>query len=111
MAQLKKAWQTPAEMVGFIDSTFIPVRNKIEAAKESVIAAAVNTSIAKSLSTGHCTNLLGEYVAATGDTSITSLGDFLVSKNALKFGNKVIATTIELMKRLSTKYNVENYVH
>ena len=109
MIQLKKAWQTPAEMVGFIDSTFIPVRNKIEAAKESVIAAAINTSIAKSLSTGHCTNLLGEYVSATGDTSITSLGDFLVSKNALKFGNKVIATTIELMKRLSTKYNVESY--
>lgn len=109
MIQLKKAWQTPAEMAGFIDSTFIPVRNKIEAAKESVIAAAVNTSIAKSLSTGHATNLLGEYVAATGDTSITSLGDFLVSKNALKFGNKVIATTIELMKRLSTKYNAEGY--
>ena len=109
MIQLKKAWQTPAEMVGFIDSTFIPVRNKIEAAKEDVIAAAVNTSIAKSLSTGHCTNLLGEYVSATGDTSVTSLGDFLVSMNALKFGNKVIATTLQLMKKLSTKYNVEGY--
>ena len=109
MIQLKKAWQTPAEMVGFIDSTFIPVRNKIEAAKESVIAAAVNTSIAKSLSTGHATNLLGEYVAATGDTSITSLGDFLVSKNALKFGNKVIATYIKLMEKLSTKFNAEGY--
>ena len=109
MVQLKKAWQTPAEMVGFIDSTFIPVRNRIEAAKESVIAAAINTSIAKSLSTGHCTNLLGEYVAATGDNNVTSLSDFLISKDALKFGNKVIATTIELMKKLSTKYNAEAY--
>ncbi len=109
MIQLKKAWNTPAEMVGFIDSTFIPVRNKIEAAKESVIAAAVNTSIAKSLSTGHATNLLGEYVAATGDNSVTSLADFLVSKDALKFGNKVIATYIKLMEKLSTKFNAEGY--
>lgn len=109
MTQLKKAWQTPAEMVGFLDSQFIPVRNKIEAAKESLIAAAVNTSIAKSLSTGHCTNLLGEYVSATGDTSVTSLADFLIKKEALMFGNKAIATTLQLMKRLSTKYNAESY--
>ena len=109
MIQLKKAWQTPAEMVGFIDSQFIPVRNKIEAAKESLIAAAINTSIAKSLSTGHCTNLLGEYVSATGDTSVTSLGDFLIKKEALMFGNKAIATILQLMKKLSTKYNSESY--
>lgn len=109
MIQLKKAWQTPAEMVGFIDSQFIPVRNKIEAAKESVIAAAVNTSMAKSLSVGNAVNLLGEYVAATSDATVTGLDSFLISKPALKYANRVMAKYIKLMSKLSTKFNAEGY--
>ena len=107
--QLKIAWQTPAEMMGFLDSQFIPVRNKIAAAKEAVISAAVNTSIAKALASGKAINLLAEYTAATSDATVTDLSSFLLSKDALKFANKFIAKTLKLMGKLSTNYNVEGY--
>ena len=107
--QLRKAWQSPAEMAGFIDSQFIPVRNKIEGAKEAVVASAINTSIANCLQNGLAVNLLGEYVSATGDSSITTLGGYLITKNALKYGNKVIAKYKNLIQKLSTKFNAEHY--
>lgn len=109
MIQLKKAWQTPAEMVGFVESTFVPVRNKIEAEKEAVISAAVNTSIAKSLSVGKAYNLLALYTAATSDATVTDLTTFLTSKNAMKFANMFISKTLKLMEKLSTNYNAEGY--
>lgn len=109
MEQLRKAWQSPAEMAGFIDSQFIPVRNKIEASKEAVIATAVNTSMAKALSCGKCVNLLGVYKAQTGDTNITDFNGFLTTKATMKNGNMTIAKTIKLMEKLSTKYNAEGY--
>ena len=101
--QLRKAWQSPAEMAGFIDSQFIPVRNKIEGAKEAVVATAINTSIANCLQNGLSVNLLGEYVSATGDSSITTLGGYLITKNALKYGNKVIAKYKNLMQKLRSE--------
>lgn len=107
--QLKIAWQTPAEMLGFLDSQFIPVRNKISAAKEAVVNAAINTSIANALQHGKCINLLAEYVAATSDATVTDLSSFLLSKDALRFANKLIAKTLKLMGKLSTNYNVEGY--
>lgn len=109
MIQLKKAWQTPAEMIGFLDSQFIPVRNKIEAAKEQVVAAAVNTSIAKALSVGKAYNLLALYTAATNDATVTDLTSFLTSKNAMKFANMFISKTLKLMEKLSVNYNAEGY--
>ena len=109
MIQLKKAWQTPAEMMGFLDSQFIPVRNKIAEAKEAVIAAAINTSMAQSLSNGKCVNLLAAYTAATSDATVTDLQSFLLSKDALRFANKLIAKHIKLMQKISTNYNVEGY--
>lgn len=109
MIQLKKAWQTPAEMIGFLDSQFIPVRNKIEEAKEQVIAAAVNTSIAKALSVGKAYNLLALYTAATNDATVTDLTSFLTSKNAMKFANMFISKTLKLMEKLSVNYNAEGY--
>lgn len=109
MIQLKKAWQSPAEMVGFVESTFVPVRNKIEAEKEAVISAAVNTSIAKSLSVGKSYNLLALYTAATSDATVTDLTTFLTSKNAMKFANMFISKTLKLMEKLSTNYNAESY--
>ena len=109
MIQLKKAWNSPEEMVAFIDSTFIPVRNKIEAAKEDVISAAVNTSIAKSLSVGKAYNLLALYTAATSDATVTDLTTFLTSKNAMKFANMFISKTLKLMEKLSVNYNAEGY--
>lgn len=107
--QLKIAWQTPAEMVGFLDSQFIPVRNKIAKAREAIEAAAVNTSIAKALQSGKCINLLAEYVAATSDATVTDLSSFLLSKDALRFANKLIARTIKSMQKLSTAFNAEGY--
>ena len=107
--QLKIAWQTPAEMVGFLDSQFIPVRNKIEAAREAVVNAAVNTSIANCLAHGKAINLLAEYVAATSDATVTDLSSFLLSKDALRFASKLINKTLKLMSKLSTNYNVEGY--
>lgn len=109
MIQLKKAWQTPAEMIGFLDSQFIPVRNKIEEAKEQVVAAAVNTSIAKALSVGKAYNLLALYTAATNDATVTDLTSFLTSKNAMKFANMFISKTLKLMEKLSVNYNAEGY--
>lgn len=109
MIQLKKAWQTPAEMIGFLDSQFIPVRNKIEEAKEQVVAAAVNTSIAKALSVGKAYNLLALYTAATSDNTVTDLTSFLTSKNAMKFANMFISKTLKLMEKLSVNYNAEGY--
>lgn len=109
MIQLKKAWQTPAEMIGFLDSQFIPVRNKIEKAKEQVVAAAVNTSMAKALSVGKAYNLLALYTAATGDATVTDLTTFLTSKNAMKFANMFISKTLKLMEKLSVNYNAEGY--
>lgn len=109
MIHLKKAWQTPAEMMGFLDSQFIPVRNKIAEAKEAVIAAAINTSMAQSLSNGKCVNLLAAYTAATSDATVTDLQSFLLSKDALRFANKLIAKHIKLMQKISTNYNVEGY--
>lgn len=109
MEQLKKAWQTPAEMIGFIDSQFIAVRNKIEKAREALESAAVNTSIAKCLAVGNCINLLGEYVAETGDSSITDMDDFLVSAACLKNANKNIKKTLKAMKKLSVRFNAERY--
>lgn len=109
MIQLKKAWQSPAEMIGFLDSQFIPVRNKIEEAKEQVVAAAVNTSMAKSLSVGKAYNLLALYTAATSDNTVTDLTTFLTSKNAMKFANMFISKTLKLMEKLSVNYNAEGY--
>jgi len=107
--QLRKAWMSPSEMAGFIDSQFIPVRNKIEAAKEAVIATAVNTSIANCLQNGLAVNLLGEYVSATGDSSVTDLDDFLISKDAFRYGNRIMAKYKNLIQKLSTKFNAEGY--
>lgn len=107
--QLKTAWTSPAEMMGFLDSQFIPVKNKIEAAKEAVEAAAINTGIAASLQAGNAINLLAEYVTATGDSSITTLEGFLKKKECLMFGNMTIAKTLKLMTKLSTNYNAERY--
>jgi len=107
--QLKTAWQTPAEMVGFIESQFIPVRNKIEASREALVNAAVNTSIANALAHGKAINLLAEYTAATSDATVTDLSSFLLSKDALRFANKLIAKTLTLMGKLSQNYNVEGY--
>lgn len=107
--QLRKAWMSPAEMAGFIDSQFIPVRNKIESAKEAVIATAVNTSIANCLQNGLAVNLLGEYVSATSDATVTDLDSFLLSKDALRYGNKVMVKYKNLIQKLSTKFNAEHY--
>lgn len=107
--QLRKAWQSPAEMVGFIDSQFIPVRNKIEAAKEALVAAAINTSIANCLQNGLAVNLYGEYNAATSDATVTDLASFLLSKDALRYGNKLMAKYMNLIQKLSTKFNAEKY--
>ena len=109
MEQLKIAWQTPAEMAGFIDSQFIPVRNKIEASREAIVNAAVNTSIANCLAHGKAINLLAEYVAATSDATVTDLSSFLLSKDALRFANKLIAKTLKLMGKISDNYNIEGY--
>lgn len=107
--QLKIAWQTPAEMVGFLDSQFIPVRNKIEAAREAVVNAAVNTSIANCLAHGKAINLLAEYTSATSDATVTDLASFLRTPAALKFANKLITKTLKLMGKLSDNYNIEGY--
>lgn len=109
MVQLKKAWQTPAEMIGFIDSQFIAVRNKITKARVALEAAAINTSIAKALSVGNAVNLLGEYVAETGDTSITDKDAFLIEAKCLKNGNKNIKKVIKAMQKLSVRFNAERY--
>ena len=109
MEQLRKAWQTPAEMLGFLDSQFIPVRNKIEKAKESVIAAAINTSIARSLSAGICINALGEYKAATGDTNVTDLDNFIITPAAIRFTNRLVKDSIKRMEDMNVNYNVEGY--
>lgn len=109
MVQLKKAWQTPAEMLGFLDSQFIPVRNRIEKAKESVIAAAINTSMARSISAGKCINALAEYTAATSDATVTDLASFIKSKEAIRFTNRLIKDTIKLMEDMNVNFNVEGY--
>ena len=109
MVQLKKAWQTPAEMLGFLDSQFIPVRNRIEKAKESVIAAAINTSMARSISAGKCINALAEYVSATSDDTVTNLATFIKSKEAIRFTNRLIKDTIKLMEDMNVNFNIEGY--
>lgn len=109
MKQLNKAWQTPAEMIGFIDSQFIPVRNKIERAKEAVVDAAVNTSIARSFNAGKAVNLLAEYVNATGDNTVTNLKTFLSNKEAIRFANRVLRNTIKLMRKPNVNFNIEGY--
>lgn len=107
--QLRKAWKSPAEMAGFIDSQFIPVRNKIEGAKEAVIATAINTSIANCLQNGLAVNLLGEYTSATSDATVTDLNSYLLSKDALRYGNRIMAKYKNLIQKLSTKFNAEGY--
>lgn len=107
--QLRKAWLSPAEMTGFIDSQFIPVRNKIEGAKEALVASVINTSIANCLQNGLAVNLYGEYNSATSDANVTNLNTFLLSKDALKFGNKIMAKYMTLIQKLSTKFNAEGY--
>jgi len=109
MVQLKKAWQTPAEMLGFLDSQFIPVRNKIEKAKESVIAAAINTSMARSISAGKCINALAEYKKATSDAAVTNLTTFIKSKEAIRYTNRLIKDTIKLMEDMNVNFNIEGY--
>lgn len=109
MIQLKKAWQTPAEMIGFIDSQFIAVRNKITKARIALEAAAINTAIAKALSVGNAVNLLGEYVAETGDSTITDKDGFLIQAKCLKNGNKNIKKVVKGMKKLSVRHNAERY--
>ena len=109
MVQLKKAWQSPAEMLGFLDSQFIPVRNKIEKAKESVIASAINTSIARSLAAGKCINALAEYKNDTGDDTITTLAAFIKTPACIRYTNRLIKDTLKLMEEMNVNFNVENY--
>jgi len=111
MIQMKKAWDSPAAMIGFIDSQFIAVRNKMEIAKEAVVKAAINTSIARSYTAGKVINLLADYVADTGDTTVTDLASFMKSKEAIRYANRVIKDTIKMMEEPNVNFNVEGYLN
>lgn len=107
--QIQKAWNSASEMNAFVDAQFVAVQNRIEGAKEAVVNAAVNTSIAKAIADGRARNLLAEYNTHHPTATITSVGDALESVAFLKYMSKEINKTVENMQMLNTGFNGEDY--
>lgn len=107
--QIQKAWNSPAEMAAFVDGQFVTVQNRIESAKEAVVNAAVNTSMAKCINDGRARNLLAEYNAAHTGATITSVAAALENVSFLKYMSKEINRVVENMQMLNTGFNAMGY--
>lgn len=107
--QIQKAFVSPSEMVAFVDAQFTVVQNRIEGAKEAVVNAAVNTSIAKAVADGRARNLLAEYNTHHPTATIATVDAALENVSFLKYASKEINKTIENMQSLNTGFNGEGY--
>lgn len=107
--QIQKAWTGPAEMAAFVDAQFVTVQNRIEGAKEAVVNAAVNTSIAKAIADGRARNLLAEYNTHHPSATIATVDAALENVSFLKYMSKEINKVVENMQMLNTGFNGMGY--
>lgn len=107
--QIQAAWNGPAEMNAFVDAQFVAVQNRVEGAKEAVVNAAVNTSIAKAIADGRARNLLAEYNTHHAGATIATVEAALENVSFLKYMSKEINKTVENMQMLNTGFNGEGY--
>lgn len=105
--QIHKAFTSEAEMMAFVDGQFVAVNNEIESAKEALVNAAINTSVANSINAGKVRNLLAEY-NATQSTALTR-AEALKSKDFLKWASKEINKAVKFIQKPSVNWNVLGY--
>lgn len=108
--QIKTAFLDESSMMAFIDGIYLTVENSFKLEEERLVALAVNTAIADTLSSDNAAqsrNLLEEYNAkhSAGLTVENAIEDAAF----LKYACMEIKRVIDNMKTMSTVYNRENY--
>lgn len=105
--QIHKAFTSEAEMMAFVDGQFVAVNNEIESAKEALVNAAINTSVANSINAGKVRNLLAEYNTSL-QTPLTR-AEALKNKDFLKWASKEINKAVKFIQKPSVNWNVLGY--
>lgn len=108
LEQIKSAFTSPSAMNAFVDGLYVTAENAFKLEEERVVAAAVNTSMAKSIEAGKARNLLSEYNTAHSTATLT-VAQALESADFLRYATKEINRTIKNMGVMSTAYNAEGY--
>lgn len=107
LEQIKSAFLSSAAMSAFVDGLFVTAENAWKLEEERLVAAAANTSIAKSIEAGKARNLLSEY--NTAHSSSLTVAQAMESADFLRYATKEINRTIKNMSVMSTAYSAEGY--
>lgn len=105
--QIKSAFLDYSSMSAFIDGIYVAIENAFKLEEERLVALAVNTAMADSLSGGKARNLLAEYNAKFNKSLDTATA--LVSADFLRFASMEINRTVDNMGIMSTAYNKAGY--
>lgn len=108
MVQIKDAFTSASAMSAFIDGIYTTIENSYKLEEERIVASAVNTAIASSISGGKSRNLLNEYNTLHPNATLT-VAECLESADFLKYASKEISETIDHMKNMSTAFNKLGY--
>lgn len=108
LEQIKTAFLDNAAMMSFIDGIYMTVENAFRVEEERIVALAVNTAMADSLSGGKARNLLAEYNMAHPSATL-SVSSALESADFLKYASKEINRTMKNMSKMSTIFNKAGY--
>ena len=107
--QMESAFRSASAMQRFFGAIENRIRTKMEVSKEALEQRVENNFIAAKLSLNNgVVNLLTEYAAASGDTSLTA-ATALESPAFLRYCVRRIKTDKKLLARFSGMYNVEGY--
>lgn len=107
--QMESAFTSAANMQRFIGAIENRIRTKREIAQEALAYRTENNLIAAKLQYGlNIVNLLSEYKAASGDSSITA-ATALETPAFLRYCVRRFKTDKKLLAKFSGQYNVENY--
>ena len=108
VSQLKSAFLSEADMLGFIDSIYGAIENRMALDQEALEGAAVATAMGHAINTGLSRNLLDEYNTLNPDDELT-VAQALASADFLRFASKEIKDTIDYMGRMSVLFNSKDY--
>lgn len=106
--QIKSAFMNSTEMMAFIDGIYLTIENAYKMEEERLVALAVNTAMADTLSGGVSRNLLAEYNTLHPDATLT-VKSALESSEFLKYASLEINRAIDNMTVMSTAYNKAGY--
>lgn len=107
--QMESAFRSASAMQRFFGTIENRIRTKMEVSREALAYRVENNFIAAKLSVGNgVVNLLTEYKAASGDTTLTA-AHALESIEFLRYCVRRIKTDKKLLAKFGGLYNVEGY--